>query len=359
MKATYLTEYGPPEVLTYGELPDPELGPDEALIGVGAPALNHLDVWRRSGARGGLPLEGPHVLGADVAGTVEATSGETGIAAGTRVLLDPSITDNTCNYCRDGETNLCRDYRMLGAALPGGYAEYVNVPAENAHPIPDSLSFEQAATLPLTVQTAYHMLVTRAGLRPGDRVLVQAAGSGVGSAAIQIAKALGAWVVTTAGSDEKVARGLELGADAGINYTQLPQFSARVRELTDGDGVDIVVDHIGASVYEECVNSLRRGGSYVNCGVTAGSEVTFDIARLFRNHLSYHGSFMGTKRELREWMRLVHDGKLGGGGGGGGGEVFPLRDAAEAHRRMESRDFFGKLVLVPEAREPTERRHRP
>ena len=343
MKATWFTETGPPEVLTYGDLPDPRPGPGEALIRVAAAALNHLDVWRRSGARGGPQPGGPQVLGADVSGVVEAAEGDGAPPPGTRVLLDPSVVCNVCDYCQGGETNLCRRYRMLGAGLPGGYAGRLTIPAENVHPIPDWMGFAEAAALPLTVQTAYHMLVTRAGLRPGDRVLVQAAGSGVGSAAIQIAKALGAWVVATAGSDAKVQAGIGLGADAGINYRETPAFGARVRELTDGEGVRVVVDHIGAPVFAENLEALRRGGCYVNCGVTGGDEAPLDIARMFRDHHAYLGSFMGTKREVREWMRLVRDGRVRGVVG----ETFALADAAEAHRRMESRDFFGKLVLAP------------
>ena len=343
MKATWFTETGPPEVLSYGDLPDPVTQPGEALIRVAAVALNHLDVWRRSGSRGAQTFAEPHVLGADVSGVVAAVEGESELEPGTRVLLDPSIVCNTCDYCQTGETNLCRRYLMLGTGAPGGYAEYTKAPIENVHPIPDSLSFEEAASLPLTVQTAYHMLVTRAGLRPGDRVLVQAAGSGVGSAAIQIAKALGAWVVTTAGSAEKVQAGLDFGADAGINYREQPRFSERVKELTGGEGVHVIVDHIGAEIFEENLNSLRRGGSYINCGVTGGDEAPMNIARMFRDHHAYLGSFMGTKREVREWMRLVDDGKLRGAVG----ETFALADAAEAHRRMEARDFFGKLVLLP------------
>ena len=234
---------------------------------------------------------------------------------------------------------------MLGPAWPGGYAEYVAVPAENVHVIPESLSFEEAAAMPLTFQTAYHMLVTRGGLRAGDRVLVQAAGSGVGSAAIQIAKALGAWVITTAGSDEKVAQGLELGADTGINYRSTPGFSAQVIEQTDGHGVDIVIDHVGGAIFDENIASLRRGGTYVNCGVTDGDMAELDIGRLFRQHIAVVGSFMGTKAEVREWMRMVRDGALRGVVA----ETFPLSEAAEAHRRMESRSFFGKLILLPQA----------
>lgn len=344
MKATYLTTQGPPDILQYGDLPDPKIGPGEALIRVGAVALNHLDVWLRSGVGRPRTFAEPFIPGADVAGTIaDLAAPAPGLAVGQRVLIDPSLTDNTCDYCQIGQTNLCRNYRMLGFAVNGGYAEYVKAPIENLHPIPDTLSFEEAACIPLTFQTAYHMLVTRAGLRLGDRVLVQAAGSGVGVAAIQIAKALGAWVVTTAGSDEKVAKGIALGADAGINYRHEPAFSRRVRDLTQGEGVDIVIDHIGGEIFQENMKALRRGGHYVNCGRTAGATAEIDLFALLVNHQSIHGSFMGTKKEMHEWMRLVRDGRFQGVVA----EVFALQDAAEAHRRMESRDFFGKLMLKP------------
>lgn len=344
MKATYLTEQGPPEVLTYGDLPDPEPGPGQVLVRVRAAALNHMDVWLRSGVGRPREFPEPFILGGDVAGDLAALGqGVSGFSVGDRVLIDPGLSDGTCQACLAGRTNLCDGFRLLGLMVNGGYAEFVAVPAMNVHAIPDHLSMEEAAAIPLTTATAYHMLVGRAGLRPGQRVLVQAAGSGVGVAAIQIAKALGAWVVTTAGSDEKVARGLELGADVGINYRAQPAFSEQVREATDGAGVDIVVDHIGPATFDENLKSLKRGGQLVNCGRTTGETVELNLFQLLLNQQTIHGTFMGTKAETLEWMRLVRDGHIRGVVG----ETFALPDAAEAHRRMESRDFFGKLVLVP------------
>jgi NADPH:quinone reductase-like Zn-dependent oxidoreductase len=344
MKATYLTEQGTPEVLTYGDLPDPQPGPGQVLVRVRAAALNHMDVWIRSGVGRAREFTEPFILGGDVAGEVAALGeGAVGLAVGDRVLIDPGLPDHTCDACLSGRTNLCDAYQLMGLHLNGGYAEFVAVPTTNVHTIPNTLSMEQAAAIPLTTATAYHMLVTRAGLRPGQRVLVQAAGSGVGVAAIQIAKALGAWVVTTAGSDEKVAKGLELGADLGINYRTQPAFSEPVREATDGAGVDIVVDHIGPATFDENLKALKRGGHLVNCGRTTGETTELNLFGLLMSQQTIHGSFMGTQAETVEWMRLVRDGHISGIVG----ETFPLADAAGAHRRMESRDFFGKLVLVP------------
>ncbi len=343
MKATYLTEQGPPEVLVYGDLPDPEPGRGQVLVRVQAAALNHMDIWLRSGLGRARTFTEPFILGGDIAGTIAALGpGVTRIASGDRVLIDPGLSDGTCDACRAGRTNLCNRYQLMGLHVNGGYAEFVVAPAVNVHQIPDDLPIEQAAAIPLTTATAYHMLVTRAGLRPGQRVLVQAAGSGVGSAAIQIAKALGAWVATTAGSDEKVAKGIELGADLAINYRAQPAFSEPVREATDGAGVDIVVDHIGPATFEENLKSLKRGGHLVNCGRTTGETVPLNLFQLLLNQQTIHGTFMGTGAETIEWLQLVRDGRIRGLVG----ETFALSDAADAHRRMESRDFFGKLVLV-------------
>ena len=344
MRAVYITEQGEPDVLISGDLPEPEAGLGEVVVKVEAVALNHMDLWLRSGVGRSREFAEPFILGADIAGTVAALgAGAEAVSVGQRVLINPGISDNTCDYCLIGKSNLCRNYGLLGLHVNGGYAEYVKAPAENIHAIPDSLPFDEAAAIPLTVATAYHMLVTRARIRPGDSVLVQAAGSGVGAAAIQIAKALGAWVVTTAGRDDKVAKGIALGADAGINYTAEPRFSERVRELTDGEGVDIVIDHIGPATFDENLKSLRRGGQLLNCGRTTGEVVELPLFQLMLNQQTVHGTFMGTKAEMQDWMRLVRTGKIRGVVG----ETFALHAAAEAHRRMESREFFGKLVLRP------------
>ncbi|MFA0742985.1 MAG: hypothetical protein DFNUSKGM_003118, partial [Candidatus Fervidibacter sacchari] len=216
------------------------------------------------------------------------------------------------------------------------------VPARNLIPMPENLTFEQAAAFPLTFLTAWHMLITRAGLKPGERVLVVAAGSGVGVAAVQIAKLAGAFVIATAGTDEKCEKAKALGADAVINHSR-EDIAEKVRELTDGRGVDVVFEHVGPAVFEQCLRSLAKGGRIVTCGATTGPTASFDIRFLFSRQLSIIGSMMGRTSELLTIVRLVGEGKLKPIID----RTFPLAEAAKAHEILESRNFFGKLVLVP------------
>ncbi len=276
MKVVRFHEHGGLEVLRHEEIPDPEPGPGEVLVRVRACALNHLDLWQRRGIPG-VPL--PHSPGSDVAG--EVVRGDThGVAEGQRVLVQPGISCGRCVACLGGEDNLCRSYGLVGYQSEGGYAELVTVPVENIVPIPDRIGFVEAAAFPLTFLTAWHMLVTLAALRPGETVLILAAGSGVGQAAIQVARAQGARVIVTAGSDEKLARARELGADEGIDhYTQ--DIAKEVRRFTDRRGVDVVFEHVGQATWEQSMKSLRRGGRLVTCGATTGPSVSIDIRHLF------------------------------------------------------------------------------
>ncbi|MSQ25712.1 MAG: alcohol dehydrogenase [Dehalococcoidia bacterium] len=344
MKATYLMQFGGPEVLQYGDLPAPSIGAGEVLIRVRATALNHLDVWRRSGQRGTkAAMDKPLVLGCDIAGEVaQAGASVKGLAAGDRVIVNPGITCGTCAYCQSARDNMCLGYTMIGSQADGGYAEYAKAPAENVHKVTAALSWAQLAAIPLTTLTAWHMLTGVARLRPSETVLIQAAGSGVGSSALQIAKLIGARAIVTAGTDEKLARAKEQGADEGINY-QREDFAQRVKEMTGGAGVEVVFDHIGEATFEKNIASLAKGGRYVNCGVTSGHMAKLHIGQLFTKQVQLSGSFMGTKAEFREVVSLVNRGKLTGVVG----REFALQDAAEAHRVMESRDFYGKLVLLP------------
>jgi 2-desacetyl-2-hydroxyethyl bacteriochlorophyllide A dehydrogenase len=342
LKATYFTEFGGPEVLTYGDVPEPTIGPGEVLVRVHATALNHLDVWRRSGQRGTKSeLAEPFILGCDVAGEVaEVAADVSAVKSGDRVVLNPGVTCGTCGYCSSGRDNMCLSYTMIGAAVNGGYAQYVKAPVQNVHRIPDSLEWEEAAAMTLTLLTAYHMLISLAKLRPSETVLIQAVGSGVGSAAVQIAKLVGARAIVTASTETKLERGRELGADETINYEE-QDFAKRVKELTEGRGVDVVFDHIGASIFEKNLSSLAKGGRYVNCGITGGHLAQLHIGQLFTKQAQLFGSFMGTKADMLEVMELVRRGKIRGIVD----SVFPLERAAEAHRRMEDRNLFGKLVL--------------
>ncbi len=339
MKAIRFHEHGGLDVLRYEEVPDPEIGPGEVLVRVGACALNHLDLWQRRGLPG---LRLPHSPGSDVAGEVVRADGAD-VPRGLRVMLQPGLSCGQCAQCLSGTDNLCSGYDVLGYRSEGGYAELVKVPVRNLIPIPDSVGFREAAAFPLTFLTAWHMLITRAGLRAGETVLVLAAGSGVGQAAVQIARLHGAQVFATAGSDEKLARARTLGAHEVINhYTQ--DIAEEVRKLTSRRGVDVVVEHVGQATWDKSVKSLARGGRLVTCGATSGSAASIDLRHLFARQLSLLGSYMGTKGELLQAAQLFFAGQLTPVVD----RAFPLEAAAEAQRRLEERQHFGKVVLEPE-----------
>ena len=316
MKAVFIPETGGPEVLTYGDMPEPETGAAELLVRVRAAALNRRDVFAREGSHGVRPPL-PHVPGLEVAGEVAKAGPEArGFEVGDRVL---------------------------GRCRGGGYAELARVEAADAYPFPEWMSFEEAACIAVPFGTAWRMLVRRAALQPGEDLLVMAAGSGIGVGAIQLGKLLGARVITTAGSRWKLDKAAELGADAGIDYKEFPEFSRKVRELTRGEGVHVVFEHIGAAVWRECFASLRRGGRFVNSGVTAGHRAELHLGQLWTRELTLMGTTMRPREDMPEIMRLVREGKLRGVVS----EVLPLRDAGRAHELMERSEFFGKIVLAP------------
>jgi NADPH:quinone reductase-like Zn-dependent oxidoreductase len=336
MKVVRFHEHGGLGVLRHEEIPDSEPGPGEVLVRVRACALNHLDLWQRRGIPGVLL---PHCPGSDVAGEV-VRSEPHGVAEGQRVLVQPGISCGRCVACLGGEDNLCRSYGLVGYQSEGGYAELVTVPAENIVPIPDRIGFVEAAAFPLTFLTAWHMLVTRAELRPGETVLILAAGSGVGQAAIQVARAQGARVIVTAGSEQKLARARKLGAHEGIDhYTQ--DIAKEVRRFTDRRGVDVVFEHVGQATWESSMKSLRRGGRLVTCGATTGPSVSIDIRHLFSRQISLVGSFMGSKGELLKAAELFFAGTFTPVID----RTYPLEAAAEAQGRLEDRVGFGKIVL--------------
>jgi len=342
MRAMVFDRTGGPEVLELRDVPDPACGPDEVVIDVKACAVNHLDLWVRAGLAG-LQIEMPHILGNDVVGVV-ATIGTnvTGLRAGDRVLVNPMLSCGVCPMCLRGDDNQCRTYDVLGRRRNGGYAQKVAVPARNCMPYPGDLPWEQAAAVPLVFLTAWHMLVARAGVRAGEDVLVIGAGSGVGSAAIQIARLHGAHVIATAGSEDKMERARALGAQDVIDHSR-EDLATAVRALTAKKGADVIVEHVGGRVFESAMAALARDGRLVTCGATTGAKVTLDLNGLFGRHQSVLGSYMGRRQDMAEMLPNVADGSLKPVVD----SVLPLADARRAHERMEARRQFGKLVLVP------------
>ena len=341
MKAVLFREHGGPDKLSYEELPMPQIGPQEVLIRVKACALNHLDIWIRQGSPAySIPL--PHVGGSDVSGIIEQVGTQVeGVSIGARVFVSPGISCWQCEYCLAGRDNMCRSYHLLGAKMHGGYAEYVKVPFRNVLSMPENLTFEQAAAFPLVSVTASHMLFALAQLQHGETVLVMGAGSGVGMMAVQLAKLAGARVLATVGSDDKVPKGVVLGADAVINHSR-EKVSERVRILTEGRGVDVVIEHIGPEVWDSCLDSLTRGGRLITCGATTGADVKLNLRYLYSRQLTVKGSYMGTRAELVKATELMGQGRLMIVVD----RVFPLQEARAAQELMVSRKFFGKIVLT-------------
>jgi NADPH:quinone reductase-like Zn-dependent oxidoreductase len=342
MRAVRIHEHGGPEVLAYEEAPDPAPGARDVLVRVHACAMNHLDIHVRRGIPGmALPL--PHILGSDVAGTVAAVGTEvTAWREGDEVVLNPGVSCGRCQACLSGDDNLCREYAILGEHIAGGYAEYVRVPVANVLAKPPALSFADAAAVPLVFLTAWDMLVAGARVRPGDAVLVWGAGSGVGSAAIQIAKLFGARVIAVAGSAWKLERARALGADDTIDHRTQP-VGEEVRRLTGRRGVDVVVEHVGQATWDTSLKALARGGRLVTCGATSGPAAQTDLRYVFSRRLLIRGTFMGSKGTMYDILRLVEAGRLRPVVH----EVIPLREARRAHEAMERSEHFGKLVLVP------------
>jgi NADPH:quinone reductase-like Zn-dependent oxidoreductase len=342
MKAAAIVGHGGLEVFQVTDLPEPVIDDNEVLVNVKACALNHLDIWIRRGLPG-PKLSMPHVLGSDISGVV-AKVGRlvTNAREGDEVLLSPGLSCMHCEYCLSARDNLCAAYGLLGYRAPGGYAEFVKVPCFNVMPKPQNLSFEEASSIPLVFLTAWHMLVGRVALKPGETLLVHAAGSGVGSAAIQIGKMLGARVLATASNEAKLAKARSLGADETINY-QEEDFLEAVKRLTAKRGVDVVFEHTGETTWEKSVRSMVRGGRLVTCGATSGFKGDLDIRYLFSRQIAVYGSYMGAKIELMEIMKFFEDGRLKPVVD----RVLPLEKAAEAHEALQDRAQFGKVVLVP------------
>ncbi len=342
MRAARIHEEGDVDVVVIDDVPAPEPGPGEARVQLRASALNHIDIWIRIG-KPSRPK--PHTLGADGAGVIDALGpGVTGLELGAEVVINPGLFCGTCSECRRGEQSLCEQLRVMGEHTNGTHADYCCVPVQNLHPKPDRLSWPEAAAYPLSFATAWRMLVSRAQLRSGEWVLVWGAGSGVGSAAVSIAAALGARVIATASRAETLAAARTFGAEHTIDHAN-DNVLAAVREITGGRGVDVVFEHVGEATWKISIEALRKGGRLVTTGATTGGNPPAQIHRIFWKQLSILGSTMGTDAEFTAMLAAVDAGRL---------EpvvdsVFPLGDVRMAYERMASGEAFGKIILKVKA----------
>ncbi len=341
MRAIAFTQHGGLDVLQFMDLPVPEIADDEVLVQVKACALNHLDLWVRSGLPAKITM--PHIGGCETAGVIAKLGSRVkGWSAGQRVLISPGQSCLQCEWCNQSLDSLCAEYRIQGYQTQGGFAEFTKARACDLIPISETWSFAEWASTPLTFVTAWNMLHHRAAMRAGEDVLIMGASSGVGTAGIQIAKQGGARVFAVAGSDEKLRKAKELGADFLLNYNT-GDMAKEVRRLTDGRGVDIVFEHVGAAVWQSAIKSLGRNGRLVTCGATTGPKVEIDLRFFFTQQISVNGAYMGSRSELLQCIKLldrrvfrpVVD------------STFPLEKTREAQERMEKREMFGKIVVTP------------
>ena len=342
MKVARIHEHGGPGVLVYEEVAEPKIRANQVLIRVRACALNHLDLFVRGGIPG-MKFAMPHILGSDIAGeVVEVGELCERVKPGWRVLLAPGVSCRQCEQCLAGRDNFCRKFTNYGYGVDGGNTELLAASEYSVIQIPDDMSFEEAAAAPLVFLTAWHMLMGRAKLQAGEDVLVLAASSGVGMAAIQIAKLFHCRVIATAGGERKMAKARELGADHVIDHYQ-QDISAEVRKLTAKRGVDVVVEHVGVATWQKSLESLAPGGRLVTCGATTGYDARVDLRFLFSKQWSLLGSFMGSLGELHQVLKFVFRKQLRPVVD----RVYPLREIAEAHRYLENKEQFGKVVVTP------------
>ena len=341
MRAVRIHEFGGVEKLRYEEVEEPKISfPTEAVVQLKAAALNRIDLLNRAGLTGiGVAL--PHILGADGAGIVVEVGGQvSNVKKGDAVCLFPPSGCNQCEFCLTDREFMCVRLRVLGERLKGTYADYVKLPARNCFPIPSGFSFEEAAAFPLVFITVWRMLVTNAQLRPGEQVLILGIGGGVATAALQVAKQVGAHVIVTSGSDEKLDLAKNWGADHGINYRRR-DFTKEARALTAKRGVDVVVDCVAGESWAKSLASLAKGGRLVTCGATAGADAQTDIRRIFWNHLKIFGSTLGSREEFCQLLSFMRASQIRPIID----QVFPLEETASAHRRLEEGKQFGKIVL--------------
>jgi NADPH:quinone reductase-like Zn-dependent oxidoreductase len=342
MKCIRIHEHGDVEKLIYEEIATPKIGADEVLVNVKATSVNHIDLWVRQGLPG-VKFRLPMIPGVDAAGVV-ADKGESirHVNVGDRVVVAQGISCGHCTHCLNGNDSLCRDYILIGEHRDGADAEYLAIPGRNVLPLSEKISFEEAAASALVFLTAWQMVVDKGRVKPGDDVLVIGVSSGVGSAALQIAKLLGARVIATTSTDEKEKKARGLGADVVINYNKQKVLD-EVRRLTLKKGVEVVIDHVGRSVWEENIKTMAKGGRLVTCGATSGYEAVTDLRYVFYKQLEILGSTMGKKGDLITILKLIEQRKLRPVID----RVMPLKEAREAHRLIEAGKHFGKIVLIP------------
>ncbi|MEM7168437.1 MAG: zinc-binding dehydrogenase [Planctomycetota bacterium] len=343
MQAARITKHGGLGAVSVVNQPIPEPGFGEVLVEIHAVGLNHLDLWVRRGVPGHkFPL--PLTPGCDGAGiVVSCGAGVSNVTPGEAVIISPGTSCGACKHCLSGRDPLCRDYGIFGETRDGTCAEYACIPAANVVPKPDSVAFHEAGCFALVALTAWTMLVERARIEPGEDVLILAGGSGVGSLGIQIAKLFGCRVIATAGSDAKLARLRELGADDVIHHGH-EDIAGRVKELTDKRGVDVVFEHVGEATWQASLRSLAWGGRLVTCGATTGAHAECDLRMIFFKSLSILGSTMGSKGVVPQLVQLLGEGRLRAPIA----TTIPLSKIETAHRLLEERHVFGKVVVVPD-----------
>lgn len=343
MKTVLFRQHGGPEVLEYTDFPAPEPGLGQVQVQVCAAALNRLDIWVRNGWPG-MRLEYPHIPGADGAGVISAIGPDvTRFQIGERVVINSNLSDGTCEFCRAGQDNLCVKWGLLGETVRGTYAEFVVVPDRNVLKLPDDFPFDRAAAASLVFLTAWHSLITRGKLQAGEAVLIIGAGGGVNTAALQIAKYVGAKVYVVGSSMTKLKHAEELGADELIDRSREADWSKALYQLTNRRGVDVVVDNVGAGTMPLSLRAACKGGRILTVGNTGGPKFEIDNRYMFSKHLSYLGSTMGTRSDFEQVMALIFAGRLAPVLD----ETFALKDARRAHERMEQGKFFGKIILEP------------
>ena len=347
MKAVVFEEHGSTEVLKYQDLPMPQVSPNEVLIKVRAASANYNDIWARQGLPG-VPIILPHVSGSDISGeVVEVGSEVTGVSPGDEVIDHPGISCRMCQSCARGEEFFCRDFKIWGfqtGPMDGGHSEYVKLPAMNVLPKPKNLSWEEAASLPLILETVWRMLVTRARIRAGDFVLIWGAAGGLGSMAIQVCKLFNAQPIAIAASEEKLEFARSLGAEHTINRKEQDIFQ-EVRRITDRRGVDVVFEHVGEATWAESVRCMRWGGTLVVCGATTGFEAPTDLRFLWNKQLNFLGSHLSSKSELMEALPFVERGEIKPVVS----RVFPLSEVSRGQEIMENDEVLGKIIYVPES----------